>query len=398
MRSRNHANRADKTALLFIAISSAVFSLSSPSSAAPTNESWQKVQNAGSEALSQARYGDAERFLKQAVLQSAAFGEGDARFARSLGELGRLLTIRGRFSEAEPLLEEELHARELLLKDDRDQLVPVMGSLITFYLEHGTASKADALSDRLLAIIEGRLDEYRTATQGPVTLKKGQPLTAWAGTAALSMRDPVIEWAITCDGIANLYRQRQSFDMADRLYKAALDVKETVLGKEHLSLANSFDSLGTICIEKNEDTEAETFFRYALEHTERILSSDDPQVFPRLDKLAKCLIKEKKFEEAEQLYTRALEFWKKEPSKNGSEARASYALGSLLVTEKKYDAAVPVLQNALQMAEQYHGPNSISLVPYLQRYADAMYYLGKTEERVQLKNRADTISGVGTTL
>ncbi|MBX9666550.1 MAG: tetratricopeptide repeat protein [Candidatus Obscuribacterales bacterium] len=365
-------------------------------SSAPGGE-WERLHRAGNEALDTGRYGDAERLFKQSLIKSAAFGEKDIRFAKSLGDLGRLYSIRARFSEAEPLLEEEFHIKKALVDDGNGQIIPSMGSLIRFHLEHGTATKADPLTEQLLSYIEGRLSEYRKAAQGPITLKKGQPLTAWAGVASPTMRDPVIDWAITCDGIGNEYRSRGNFELADRLYKAALDVKETVLGKEHLSLANSFDSLGTICLEKDQTGEAENYFRYALEHTERVLPDEPHQVFPRIDKLAKCLIKEKKFDEAEHLYSRALDFWKKEPSHNGSEARTAYALGSLYVEEKKYDAAAPMLKSALSLAEEYYGSNSISLVPYLKRYADTMYYLGQETERTQLKDRANTIAGVTST-
>jgi tetratricopeptide (TPR) repeat protein len=358
------------------------------------DQEWAALQKAGSEAIENGQYGVAERTLKQAIIKGVVFGDRDLRYARSLDELGRLYTIRGRFGEAEPLLEEALHVKELAIDDESGKIIPSLGHMISFYLENGTASKAAPLADQLLSFVEGRINESRERAAGPVTLKKGQPLTGWAGQAAPSMRDPIIEWAITCDAIGNQFRAKGDYDMADRLFKAALDVKETVLGKEHLSLANSFESIGTICLDKNEDSEAENMYRYALEHTERVLPDDYGKIFPRIDKLAKCLIKEKKYEEAEALYIRSLDFWKKEPSRNGSEARLNFALGNVYVLEKKYDAAVPVLKEALRLAEEYYGPNSISLLPYLQRNADLMYYMGQNEQRIQFKSRADTIAGV----
>ncbi len=88
--------------------------------------------------------------------------------------------------------------------------------------------------------------------------------------------------------------------------------------------------------------------------TESILSHDNSQVFSRLDKLAKCLIKEQKYDKAEALYIYAQDFWSKSPSRNGSEARAKYALGSLYVEEKKYANAAPVLGQALKQAEAFY--------------------------------------------
>ncbi|MBX3073166.1 tetratricopeptide repeat protein [Candidatus Obscuribacterales bacterium] len=359
---------------------------------------WAALHKAGSEAIDSGRYGVAERTLKQAITKGVVFGDKDLRYAKSLDELARLYTIRGRFGEAEPLLEEALRVKESAIDDESGKIIPSLGHLISFYLENGTASKAAPLADQLLNFVEGRIDESRNRAQGPVTLKKGQPLTGWAGQAAPSMRDPIIEWAITCDALGNQFSAKKDYEMADRLYKAALDIKETVLGKEHLSLANSFDSIGTICLDKNEDSEAENMYRYALEHTERVLPDDYGKIFPRMDKLAKCLIKEKKYEEAEALYRKALDFWKKEPSRNGSEARLSFALGNVLVMEKKYDEAQPVLKEALRLAEEYYGPNSISLMPYLQRNADLMYYMGQNDQRIQFKSRAESIAGVTSTV
>jgi len=114
-----------------------------------------------------------------------------------------------------------------------------------------------------------------------------------------------------------------------------------------------------------------------------------------LDKLARCLIKQKKFEKAEKLYLKAQDFWKDSTANNGSEARAKYLLGGLYVDEQKYTEAAPVLQQALQMAEDYYGADSISLVPYLQRYADDLYYLGNRDQCNQLRSRASTIAGAG---
>ncbi|HEY9715726.1 MAG TPA: tetratricopeptide repeat protein, partial [Chroococcales cyanobacterium] len=260
-----------------------------PAGAAPAAENdqpWEKLQKDGTEDIDTGRYGDAERVLRLAVIKGGNFGEKDLRFAKSLGELGRLYTIRGRFAEAEPLLEEELYVKEQAMNAETGEIIPSMGSLVSFYLEHGTASKAEPLAEKLLGFVTGKMDEAASGAKSNAKYQKGVPLTGWAGQASLTMRDPAIEWAITCDAIGNQFRLRNNLDMAEKLFKAALDVKETILGKFHLSLANSYDNLGTICMERNQDAEAETFFRYALETTERIEPPENPTVFSRLDKLA----------------------------------------------------------------------------------------------------------------
>jgi tetratricopeptide (TPR) repeat protein len=355
---------------------------------------WPQVQREGSEALDANKFWIAEPLLKEAVTEAESFGAGDLRLAKSLGELGRLYTIRGRFADAEPYLERELAVREQALGRHNGEIIPPMGALIAFYLTYGTASKAEPLTEELLALVEGKLREPASQRQGSVKLEKGTPLQAWAGTVAVGAGDPLIEWAITCDAIGNLYRSRENFDLAERLYKAALDLKASVLPKEHLSLANSYDSLGSLCLTRNEYGEAESYFRDALAITERTLQPENPQVYARLDKLAKCLIKAGKPKQAEELYVRAQSLWKSESSRNFNEARALFALGSLYVDQKNYAAAAPLLQQALQLAESINGPWSISLIPYLEKYAYTLYYLGRKPEWESLRARANTISGV----
>ncbi|SRR5579875_482055 len=398
MRNNRHARYARPSACGSILVTAILCSLWSAGAAQDKSGAageWEQLQKAGTEAFEAARYGDAERLLTRAVIKAGSFGESDIRFAKSLGELGRLYTVRARFTDAEPLLEEELRVREAVVGKDSLEIVPAMSSLIQFYLAHGTTDKADPLSEDVLALVSGKLQERAAQAQGSVHFKKGQPLTGWAGVAAPSARDPLLDLAITCDALADAHRAKGKHELAERLYRAALEIKTSVLGSQHLSLANSYDSLGSLYFERNDYPQADLYFTNAFEITEGILPPDNPQVYARLDKLAKCLIKENKLDQAEKLYLKAQNFWRDEPSHSGNEARAKYALGNLYADEKKFDEAAPVLKQALEMAQQYYGEDSISLVPYLQRYAYALYYLGQRDETDRLKTRADAIAGVG---
>lgn len=356
------------------------------------NKRWSETYRVGTEALDTNRYWIAEPMLRKSVTMAEPFGD-DMRLAKSLGELGRLLTIRGRFSEAEPILERELIVKEQVLGPEDGMTIPAMGSMVKFYLNYGTISKADPMSEDILEFIEGKMRQPVGGTPGKIIFKKGMTVEGWAGTAAPVMRDPLIEWAITCDALANIYRAQKKYEMADRLYKAALDVKATVLGKQHLSLANSYDSLGQLYVDRQEYKDAESYLRDALKTTERILPHDSPEVYARLEKLAKCLTRSGHYTEAEALYQRARGFWKSEGCRNGDQARNLFNLGCLYSEQKNYQAAAPMLEQALQAIIEADGPNSIAVVPYLQRYAYVLYYLGRKPETDALRARADAISG-----
>jgi tetratricopeptide (TPR) repeat protein len=359
---------------------------------AMTEGSWEKTYKAGVDALDTNRYWLAEPLLQQAVSQAELFGANDLRLARSLSDLGRYYDVRGRFMDAQPFYERELHVRRLWAEDDDGKIIPFLGTLIRFYLNHGTASKADPLADDVINVLEGKMREVHIH-EAKTTMKAGQALEGYAGTAAPINRDPLIEWAITCDAIGNAYQARGNYKFAERFYKAALDTKATVLGKGHLSLASSYESLGSLALEKGDYAEAESYYKDALSTTEITLPAESIEVYSRLDKLARCYIKDKKFGEAEALYQRSLGFWSKEPSKYGNDNRALFSLGALYCDEKKYSAAAPVLRRALRMAERFNGPSSLGLVPYLQKYAYVLYHLGQRGESANLNARALAITG-----
>jgi tetratricopeptide (TPR) repeat protein len=380
--------------LLLAAATSCCGAIAATPTASAQVKHWEQLQRDGTTALDSNEYWKAEPMLKQAVIQAGGFGENDVRLAKSLGTLGRLYTVRGRFNDAEPLLEEELCVREKALGRGNGLIIPAMGSLIKFYLLYGTVSKADPLTEDVLAFVEGKLREPLQQASPKLTLKKGQPLTGWAGQADPIMIDPLLEWAVTCDDLGNIYRLRGNYDTADRLFKAALDLKATILGKQHLSLANSYDSLAEICQSKNEMHDAESYFQDALGLTEKILSAEDPASYRRMDKLARCFLKEGKYQAAEDVYHRAL---KSLPTDDlggaGTRARFLLALGCLYDDQRNFAAAAPVLQQALELAERNCGPLSADLAPYLRKYAYTLYYLGRKPEGEQLKARAESIIG-----
>jgi tetratricopeptide (TPR) repeat protein len=376
-------------------VASFVCNAALPAVAGPSSahKTWWDMQNEATHALDTNQYWRAEPLLQQAASQAKSFGESDLRYAKSLGELGRLYTIRGNFAEAERYLEEEYAVKERALGKADGKFVPALASLIKFHLTYGTANKAPAKTTEMLSFVEGKVMDSIAPPETSMKFKKGAVLEGYAGTADSSLH-PTMDWAIACDDVANAYRDRGDLAMADRLYKAALDIKANVVGKEHLALASSYDCVGTLCMQRGETRDAESYFKDALATTQRTQPADDPQVFARLDKYAKCLIKEQKYTQAEQLYLRAQRFWGPEPTHDGDRARAAFALGCLYCDQKNYAQAEPTLRRALHLAERYHGPVSANLVPYLEKYAYTLYHLGRKPEQERLKARASTISGV----
>jgi len=362
--------------------------------ATPTEEfkHWEQVQKEGAQAFDNNQYGKAERLLRQAVTEARNIGPDDVRIAKSPGDLGRLLAVRGRFKEAQQYLEEEFFIKDRATDQDVGKLVTDMEELIRFYLTVGTAEKAKPLTEDLLDFVQGKFKEQTAAIEASsVKLKEGQPLTGWAGTAAPAVQDPLLDWAISCDKLGDLYKERKDLKMADRLYKTALDVKATILGKRHLSMANSYDNLGGICLLSNEKKDAESYYKEALDITEGVLTPGDPQVYNRMNRLAQCQIAAGKYNEAEQLYLYAIRRWAGSPV---IEQRALFALGCFYSDRKRFGSAAPLLRRSLRIAEKVNGTQSVALVPYLRKLGYVMYYCGAKGEGQGLQARANYISPV----
>ncbi len=334
---------------------------------------WEKVQSSGAKAFEAFEYGKAETLLKQAVVMAQDIGPGDIRIAKSPGDLGRLLELRGRFDEAEPLLEQELYLKERAIGQDYPKLIPNMEDLIRFYLVNGTRDKAGPLTEDLMNFVQGKFREQASKAEAETKLKKGSPLIGWAGTAQLEMRGPLLDWSITCDKLGDTYRYIGKPAMAEKLYKTALDVKATVLGKRHLSLANSYDNLGRVCMSKGEKKDAESYFLEALSISQEVLEKNDPALFGRMDRLAKCYIEQKKFAQAEALYRQAAATF---AGNKDYLQRSLFGLGCLYSDQRRYGQAASALGRALSLARETNGSCSIQIVPYLRKYAYVAYYSG----------------------
>src|ERR1700722_18842351 len=80
-------------------------------------KTWLDLEHRGSSALDANEYWLAEPLLKKAMAHADKFDPKDMCLADSLGELGRLYTIRGRYDEAEAFLEEELSVKRIICEN-----------------------------------------------------------------------------------------------------------------------------------------------------------------------------------------------------------------------------------------------------------------------------------------
>jgi tetratricopeptide (TPR) repeat protein len=94
---------------------------------------------------------------------------------------------------------------------------------------------------------------------------------------------------------------------AEQMLQEALQLKERVLGAEHLSTLSSMNNLGMALCSQGKHAEAELLHRQALQLTSQVLGAEHPLTLDSMDNLGIALDSQGKHVEAELLHRQALQ-------------------------------------------------------------------------------------------
>ncbi len=122
-----------------------------------TKAPWEKANEAGTKALQEGRYAEAERHWTAALKEAETFGEQDTRLATSLNNLALLYGNQGEYGEAEPLYQLALAILEKALGPEHPQVAAGLNNLALLYKTQGKYTEAEPLYRRALAIVEKAL-------------------------------------------------------------------------------------------------------------------------------------------------------------------------------------------------------------------------------------------------
>jgi tetratricopeptide (TPR) repeat protein len=202
---------------------------------------------------------------------SAAEHNSDCRAVHPviLRNLGSVLIVQARYSEAEDQLRRALKATTELLGEEHPQTATVLGKLARLYEERNELHKAEQFYERALRISPDS--------------------------------DAIL------NGLASVYTDESKLDQAERLAGRALAIREREWGPDHPKLSLILNTLAVIHYEQGRYVEAEELYRRILTISGKTLDGENPDVAAVLSNLAKVYYKEARFSEAETLYQRALQ-------------------------------------------------------------------------------------------
>lgn len=140
------------------------------------------------------------------------------------------------------------------------------------------------------------------------------------------------------------------FKDAERLYKRALQIREKLLGPNHLEVAQTLSDLAAWCQKGLKDSEP--LNKRALEIREKALGPEHSDVAQSLYQLAEVLNHKERKSEAEPLYKRALAIWEKTPASDEKIALCLDGLAETYLRTDREAEAEPHLKRALGIWEK----------------------------------------------
>ena len=281
---------------------------------------------------------------------------------RMLHQAGSYLSLRGQYTEAEPLLLEALNKHEQSLEPNYTDIADTMTDLGLLYDYQGKPDQARRLYQSVLSLLEQAF-----------------------GTDHLTM-------APTLNNLGILYSEQGEYEQAEPLLQRTFTILEQALGPDHSDVAFSLHNLGSLYRTQGKYAQAEPFYQRALAIREQALSPEHPYVAGSLNGLALLYYNQEKYDQAETFFQRALTI--REQSLGPMHPEVAHTLNNLAVLYSsmgKYTEAEQLFQRAFVIRERVLGLQHPDTVKTLKGYADLLRKTNRESEAMALEARTQAI-------
>jgi CHAT domain-containing protein len=256
---------------------------------------------------------------------------------------------------------------------------------------------------------EIRIGELRAATAQDRALHEARKLNAESDKLeragkydeALSLAERVreirerilgadhLEVADSLNVLATLHLHRGEYAKAEPLFQRSLAIYEKALGPDHPDVASSFNDLAVLSHYKGEYAKAEPLFKQSLAIMEKALGPEHSRVASPLNNLATLYGDRGNYAKAEPLHLRALAIWEKALGPDHPDvAFALNNLAGLYLEQGDYVRVEPLYQRALTIREKALGPDHPDVATTLSNLASLRRSLGDYVGAEPLNKRA----------
>jgi tetratricopeptide (TPR) repeat protein len=291
----------------------------------------------------QGKYADAES-VSQITLNAAQerFGTAHSTTQNEMRLLADIMTLKGKFAEAESLHRAVVQSVEVSLGPDSLDLAYYLNQFADFIKLRSASSpathnggtqsaeyyeEAQQLLERAVAIIENRLGDKHP------------------------------DLGALLNNFASLHSQNGNWEKAEPLFLKSLAIVEVVHGPEHLSTGNSLMNYAAFLYIQGKYDEAELPVRRALAIRRKALGENHPHTAQSYNNLANLLRRLNRFDEAEESYAQALKIRLATIGPTHIETARTYeGYGGLMRIIGKHDIAEDFLSRCYETRKQSIGP------------------------------------------
>ncbi|MBX9572709.1 MAG: tetratricopeptide repeat protein [Candidatus Obscuribacterales bacterium] len=323
------------------------------------NINWTDISRTGYEALTQGNFDKAEQLFRSAI-NHCGFEQEDLRLAYSFLVLGRCLSQKGDYSEAEPMYRKALEIYEKVHGPIHEDVAYSLCGQAKCRLQCGQYESAGNLYKRALGIYE--------------TVK---------GTEHE-------DTANTLDSLGQCFMAQREYEKAIEVYDRAWKLFSKVRGPYDERVADSLFSLARCHDELNEDRLAAPIFHRALEIYEQQAEPDREQLANCRYNLARCYQGLREFLKAEPLYQKSLEYFQQTRGLERSAAYCTFALATCYMVSGDYRAE-EYLKRARALYEKVFGAEHLQTAYLLDAYARLLSNTCRSQESKRLEERAREI-------
>ncbi|KIN05367.1 hypothetical protein OIDMADRAFT_177562 [Oidiodendron maius Zn] len=171
------------------------------------------------------------------------------------------------------------------------------------------------------------------------------------------------------------------YSEAEAIYRQALQLRETVLGKDHPDTLASMDNLASSLHSQGKYADAEAMDRQVLQLRETVLGKDHPETLGSMNNLASSLHSQGKYADAEAMHRQTMQLKETVLGKDHPSTLASMNnLASSLDSQGKYAEAEAMDRQTLQLKETVLGKDHPSTLASMMGLAISLHSQGKYAE------------------
>ncbi len=277
--------------------------------------------------------------------------------ARLQSVLGRVYSQLGLYDEADVLLGDALASREQTLPSGHFDLGESLIELGQLASRRGETERAETLLRRGLFIM--------------LALEESPKLADGYGL------------------LGRVRRQRGDFTEAEKLIEKGLEIRQRILGPDHVEVSISLNSLGTLAFSQGQFEKAEDYFRRTLAVLRTAVDPEHPRLVVAVSNVAAAIASQNRHADALPLAEEALRLQRKMLGPDHpSVADSLNNVGVLAMDLGRHADAEKYHREALEIRLRALGPQHPRVGWSLHNLAVAVEDLGRTTEAEALHRRA----------